>query len=206
MELALPENHADNEPDPAYLARMAERREVLREELKQIIPPQTRIVWEVGAGHGHFLTAYAEKHRDQLCVGIDIILERVRRALKKRDRAGLAHLHFVRAEASLFLEVLPPTVTFAAIYVLFPDPWPKKRHHKYRLLQDSYLKNIATRSPAGTPLYFRTDYDPYFEEVQTLLREHPDWRLADSAVWPFEYATVFQQKAPSFQSLIALRK
>jgi tRNA (guanine-N7-)-methyltransferase len=185
---------------------MAERRESLRAEVARLLPPQSRFVWEIGCGHGHFLTAYAETHPAEHCVGIDINLDRVRRATKKRDRARLDHLHFVRAEARLFLEVLPPGAGFSAIYMLFPDPWPKKRHHKYRLLQADFLHEVAQRAGQGTPLFFRTDHAPYFAEAALLLREHPDWRSIGDQPWPFELATVFQQKAPSFQSLVAVRR
>lgn len=196
----------NNLPDPAYLARMAERREILREEIAQLLPPKVPFVWEIGCGHGHFLTAYAKAHPKQFCIGIDINLDRVRRATKKRDRAGLDRLHFVRAEAQLFLEVLPSDAAFSAIYLLFPDPWPKNRHHKYRLLQAEFLHAVAPRSGQGTPLFFRTDHAPYFAEVEKLLRENPDWRSIGDQPWPFELATVFQQKAPSFQSLVAVRR
>ena len=84
-------------PNPAYLACMAERRESLRAEVARLLPPQAHFVWEIGCGHGHFLTAYAQTHPEEYCLGIDINLERIRRATKKRNRAGLGHLHFVRA-------------------------------------------------------------------------------------------------------------
>ena len=109
-------------------------------------------------------------------------------------------------QARLFLEVLPPDAGFSAIYMLFPDPWPKKRHHKYRLLQTEFLHDVAQRAGQGTPLFFRTDHLPYFTEAEMLLRDHPDWRSLGDQPWPFELATVFQQKAPSFQSLVAVRR
>jgi tRNA (guanine-N7-)-methyltransferase len=196
----------DNLPDPAYLSRMAERRESLRAEVACLLAPGAHFIWEIGCGHGHFLTAYAQTHPEAYCIGIDINLDRVHRATKKRDRAGLNRLHFVRAEAHLFLEVLPPAAMVSAIYLLFPDPWPKKRHHKYRLLQTEFLHAVAQRAGQGTPLFFRTDHAPYFTEVELLLREHPDWRSIGDQPWPFELATVFQQKAPSFRSLVAVRR
>jgi tRNA (guanine-N7-)-methyltransferase len=203
---AIDAERDNNAPDPAYLARMAERRESLRAEVARLLSAQPHFVWEIGCGHGHFLAAYAKAHPKELCIGIDINLDRVRRATKKRDRAGLDRLHFVRAEAQLFLEVLPSDAAFSAIYLLFPDPWPKNRHHKYRLLQAEFLHAVAPRSGQGTPLFFRTDHAPYFAEVEKLLRENPDWRSIGDQPWPFELATVFQQKAPSFQSLVAVRR
>ncbi|HWA09923.1 MAG TPA: tRNA (guanosine(46)-N7)-methyltransferase TrmB [Opitutaceae bacterium] len=189
-----------------HLERMAFRRASLRDALKTILPVGTPpFVWEVGCGHGHFLAAYAQAHPGELCVGIDVIRERIVRADRKRERARLANLHFVRAEAGMFLETLPETAAFSAIYILFSDPWPKQRHHKHRLMQPDFLTAAAARSGQGTRLYFRTDHEPYFVEAMDMLKNHPSWRLMDE-VWPFEAATVFQQRAPTHQSLVASRR
>jgi tRNA (guanine-N7-)-methyltransferase len=193
-------------PDPAHLARLAARRDALSAELARWLPAGARFVWEIGCGHGHFLTAYAAAHRDELCVGVDTELDRIRRAIRKQERAQLPNLHFLRTEARLFLETLPADATLAAVFILFPDPWPKRRHHKHRLLQEEFFSALAVRAGQGTPFYFRTDHAEYFLEVETLLRAHPDWRLAPDEPWPFEEATVFQQKAPAHHSLVALRR
>lgn len=207
MESESGQNNGDHSPTPDYLARMAERREALRKELAGIFVPKARFIWEVGCGHGHFLTAYAEAHPDQLCVGVDIIIERIRRGDRKRDRARLDNLHFVRSEARFFLEEVPADARISALYVLFPDPWPKKRHHKHRIMQPDFLHDVAQKAEPGACLYFRTDYVPYFDEVEELLLNHPDWELLPKGEpWPFELETVFQQKAAAYQSLVARRR
>jgi tRNA (guanine-N7-)-methyltransferase len=195
-----------NALNPDYVERMVLRRESLRREVGGILPGQAEIVWEVGCGHGHFLAAYAGAHPGDFCVGIDINIERVRRGERKRDRSGLGGLHFIRAEAKLFLEVLPKTCRFKAVYVLFPDPWPKKRHHKNRLMRAEFFSAVAQRMGAGAALYFRTDHSPYFEEVVETLGKHADWDFSTSATWPFEAETIFQKKAVKFQSLVARRR
>ncbi len=192
--------------DTAHRAELAMRREALRAELTRLLPARAQLVWEVGCGHGHFLTAYAAAHPGARCVGVDQELDRIRRAVRKQERARLANLHFVRAEARLFLEALPADAAFTAIFVLFPDPWPKRRHHKHRLLQENFLREVAARAPAGTPFYFRTDHEPYFHKVEAGLRAHADWRLAPAEPWPFERETVFQQRAPGHFSLVARRR
>ena len=193
-------------PSPAHLAELASRRVALGAELARFIPSGASLVLELGCGHGHFLAAYAAAHRDRLCVGVDQDVDRIRRASRKQARARLANLHFVRAEARMSLETLPPGSTLSAIYVLFPDPWPKRRHHKNRLLQPDFLRELAAKAGEGALLCFRTDYEPYFREVEAWLRGDPGWNLAPEVPWPFEEPTVFQNRASGHHSLVAMRR
>jgi tRNA (guanine-N7-)-methyltransferase len=186
-----------------YGSILEQRRAALIRQLELILPKAgTDFVWEVGSGHGHFLTAYASVNPERLCIGIDLVGERIDRAIRKRDRAKLSNLHFIRAEARFFLETLPPAHRLGAIFVLFPDPWPKLRHNKHRIIQPSFLSAAGSHSVPGCPLYFRTDFEPYFAAARATVGEHPDWELTDEP-WPFEYATVFQQRADTFHSLVA---
>ena len=186
----------------AYVNLLEDRRRQLLDELKPILAGKSEFVCEIGCGHGHFLTAYATAHPDRACLGVDLVSERVERARKKRDRARLANLHFLRVEARLFFAVLPAGVRFSSIYILFPDPWPKLRHHKHRIIQPEFLEVLAARAPPKCRLYFRPDFGPYFSEAQSTVRDHPRWQLVEES-WPFEYETVFQARAESYASLVA---
>jgi tRNA (guanine-N7-)-methyltransferase len=126
---STPETCVDYKPE--FLATIAQRRSALRAELSRLFPSPP-IVWEIGCGHGHFLVRYAGLFPEKFCVGVDLILDRLERSGRKRDRAQLANCHFVRAEAREFLLSLAPGITFEEIWVLFPDPWPKARHNKNR--------------------------------------------------------------------------
>ncbi len=187
---------------------METRRRDLRTCHAQILAPTARFTWEIGSGHGHFLAAYAQAHPSELCVGIDIVSERIERALRKRDRATLSNLHFVHAEARLFLETLPDGATFSRLFILFPDPWPKLRHHKHRIMQPDFLASVAARAGEGARLYFRTDFTPYYDDTKAVLSSHANWDVIPEGAepWPFEHETVFQARAPSYQSLIARPK
>ena len=190
---------------PEFLAHVTERRARLRAELAAIVPANATIVLEIGSGHGHFLVRYATDHPGKFCLGVDLIGERVERATRKANRAKLAHCHFVRAEARELIESLPAGVTFAEVWVLFPDPWPKKRHHKNRILQPAFFAFLADRTGEGTRLYFRTDHAGYFQAVASSMPKVKDWRVDSAASWPLEHETVFQARAPSYQSLVAVR-
>lgn len=187
----------------AYRSMMAGRAEVLRRELRQIFPCPSAFVWEMGCGHGHFLAAYAAAHPNEICIGIDIAGDRIARGLRKRDRARLANLHFLHAEARLFLEVLTPAMPISRTFILFPDPWPKSRHHKHRILKPDFLHQLAGRSQPAARLHFRTDFAPYFESASATLAADPRWEVR-AEPWPFEQETVFQQRAPTYESASAV--
>lgn len=188
-----------------HLAALEERRRNLNGLLGEVFPRATAFVWEIGCGHGHFLTAYAQTFPERVCLGIDITTDRIARAKRKSTRAQLANIHFIHAEARLFLEQLPPTATIQDVFILFPDPWPKKRHHKHRVVQSDFLSAMARKAEQGARIFFRTDYTPYFEVVRKTFLTHAGWELVDEP-WPFERETVFQGRAATFSSLIAKRR
>jgi tRNA (guanine-N7-)-methyltransferase len=195
------------ESDPvrieAYRAEVERRRAAIRDFAAALpVQPGQDLVWELGCGHGHFLNAYAEAHPQKVCVGIDLVGERVERSARKRDRNQLSNLHFLRCEARLFLAEWPATMRFSTVFILFPDPWPKSRHHKHRILQPEFLTALAGRCVEGTRLHFRTDYGPYFEDARQTLAQHSQWGILDEA-WPFEFETVFQSRAPIHHSVTA---
>jgi tRNA (guanine-N7-)-methyltransferase len=195
------------ESDPvrieAYRAEVERRRVAIRDFAATLSrQPGQELVWELGCGHGHFLNAYAEAHPQKICVGIDLVGERVERSVRKRDRNRLGNLHFLRAEARLFLAEWPADLLFSTVFILFPDPWPKARHHKHRILQPEFLTTLAGRCREGASLHFRTDYRPYFEEAHQTLTKHPRWEVSNEP-WPFPFETVFQSRALRHDSVSA---
>lgn len=181
------------------------RRRALAETLACTYPSGATLTLEIGCGHGHYLSAYARQHPDETCLGVDLVSDRIRRANRKRHRLGLAHLTFLKADAYELLDLLPPEVRLRRIFVLYPDPWPKRRHHRHRLLQPPMLDALAARAPAGTDLCLRTDHDGFFSWARARIAEHTAWLLDSGAAWPFEHPTFFQQLLGNPNSLIARR-
>lgn len=205
MDNASPAPNPSGTPKPAYTALISGRRLELQQRILPILEQKSTFVWEVGCGHGHFLTAYAQAHPEQICVGVDMASERIDRAERKRHRAKLANLHFIRGEATLFLQALPPAARLTRVFILFPDPWPKSRHHKHRILREDFLKSIATIATPDCQLHFRTDFQPYFADASETIRQSPDWQIPSPPVsWPFEYSTVFQNRAEHHDSFTAI--
>jgi tRNA (guanine-N7-)-methyltransferase len=158
---------------------------------------------DLGCGHGHFLTAFAARHPSAWCLGVDFSRDRIRRAERKLGRARLRNLFFLHAEAGEFLDALPEGFHFRQVFVLFPDPWPKRRHRKHRLVSREFLDRVGGVGAPGCGLYFRSDALDYVEEVRVAVARHQRWRLVPGADLPFETETVFQAKAAQYQSLLA---
>jgi tRNA (guanine-N7-)-methyltransferase len=184
---------------------LAERRDLLRRDLLTIVGSSSRLVWEVGSGHGHFLAAYAGAHPGRLCIGIDISSDRVARAKRKRDRAHLGNLHFILADADDFLGAMPEGTRFTDVFLLFPDPWPKRRHHKNRVMNPEFLSAVAARAAKGASLYFRTDHEDYYRVAASLVRDHPGWSESAKGALPFEEPSVFEKRAERHFTLVATR-
>jgi len=162
------------------------------------------VTLELGCGHGHWLTAYAERNRSKLCVGVDLITKRVDRANRKKNKRELTKLHFLKAEAVECLSAMPPELKIHETVILFPDPWPKKRHHKRRLINEPFLNLLAERSQASGKLFFRTDHEGYFDWTTEKLQKHELWKLcSEDKVWPLEHETYFQNILPEHQSITA---
>ena len=165
-----------------------------------------RILFEAGCGHGHWLTDYAEANPGMICAGIDLISWRIRKGNEKKAKRGLQNLHFYKAELSEFLGALPAAIRFDRTVLLFPDPWPKAKHHRRRMVQPSFLDEVARRTDRGGEFCFRSDDRPYFDWTVEHLSEHPDWEIDESAQWPYESETYFQSLMDGYYSVVAKRK
>src|SRR4051812_31933278 len=121
--------------------------------------------------------------------------DRIERALRKRDRAALANLFFLRTEARFFLETLPAWAVFSAVYILFPDPWPKVRHNKHRILQSDFLSALAEHSGADAHVYFRTDFQPYYEAAARVSTRTPIGNSA-TTLGPLNWRPFFRPGRP----------
>ena len=157
---------------------------------------------EIGCGHGHWLTSLASSRKNELFVGIDLLSKRVRKADRKKELALLDNVFFLKAEASEFLEALPKKICIKNTFVMFPDPWPKKRHHKNRLIQDSFLCLLHDKSQKESKLFFKTDHAAYFEWTKQTILESASWDLGSEA-WPHNATSYFDDLFESSNSCSA---
>ncbi|WP_309385417.1 tRNA (guanine(46)-N(7))-methyltransferase TrmB [Cerasicoccus frondis] len=183
----------------------AERIERLREWCVTHLGDAERRVLEIGCGHGHFLTAYATEHPEQSCVGIDLVTKRIDKGNAKAEKRNLTQLCFLKAELSEFLEALPEGMLFERVFMLFPDPWPKKRHFKNRMIQPAFLERLVEITTPEADFCYRTDHEGYFAWTVEHIEASPQWRIDPEAPWPLEETSFFQDMMDSWQSLIAVK-
>lgn len=143
--------------------------------------PSRPLEIDFGCGDGLFLTALAEHHPERDYLGVERLLGRVRKVCKKIGRAGLDNAQVLRLETSYTLEWLLPDACAARVHLLFPDPWPKKKHHKRRMVTAEFCAALTRVLEAGGEFLFKTDHAEYFEEAMEVLSECPTLTQID---WP----------------------
>ena len=121
---------------------------------------------EVGCGKGQFLTRRAVQNPDCDFLGIERMLERVRLFDGKCRRGKIDNAKVLRLEALYTFHYLLPAHHARRVYVFFPDPWPKKKHHSHRLFGPLFLNALWKRLEIGGRLEFATDHREYFETVK----------------------------------------
>jgi tRNA (guanine-N7-)-methyltransferase len=140
------------------------------------LAPQAREVWlEIGFGGGEHLAAQAAAHRDVLLLGAEPFLNGVASAVRHIEEAALSNVRLHAGDARELLGALP-AASLARVFILFPDPWPKARHHKRRLVNGALAAELARVMRPGARVRFATDWADYADHALRALIAEP--RLA----------------------------
>ncbi|MEQ8231552.1 MAG: tRNA (guanosine(46)-N7)-methyltransferase TrmB [Gammaproteobacteria bacterium] len=139
--------------------------------------------FEIGIGNGENLLAMAVARPDRAFIGCEVHRPGLGHLLNRLDTLGLDNLRVVEADAWQALAALPDA-SLAGAYMFFPDPWPKKRHHKRRLLSQEFLALLAGKCAPQACFFFASDDADYAEQARTTLAGAPAWlNLAGNAAW-----------------------
>jgi tRNA (guanine-N7-)-methyltransferase len=173
---------------PSWIERLS-----VSEMFPQIQPLEV----ELGSGDGSFLAQWAAAWPDRNFLGVERLLGRLRKLDRKAQRAGLANVHLMRIEAAYFLEFLLPPHSVQALHVYFPDPWPKRRHRRHRLVNERFPE-LASRvmAPRGA-VYLRTDDVNYFTQMQEVFAADQRFRPVET---PDALASVITDFERGFQA------
>lgn len=154
---------------------------------------------EIGFGAGENLLAQAEACLQRDHLGIEVYRPGVGNLLRRLNERGLTNVRVYQADAVEVLErcVAPASLDLLQLY--FPDPWPKKRHHKRRIMQPPFAGLVASRLKPGGRWLLATDWEPYAEHMLAVLDAHPELtNLAGAGAYmdthPERVATRFERR------------
>jgi len=125
---------------------------------------------EIGSGKGTFLKEQSQLRPEVNFFGIEWARWYWRYASDRLRRSGCFNVRAIRAEAGYFLSEFVPPASLSVVHVYFPDPWPKARHHKRRLVQEPFLKQVERVLIPGGRLQVVTDHQEYFEQIESVVR------------------------------------
>jgi len=162
--------------------------------MEELFPKVQPTELEIGCGDGGFLFQMAQHHPERNFLGVERLLGRIRKLSKKGQRAGLANLWLVRIEARYVMKYLLPDEAFEVIHVYFPDPWPKDRHARHRLIDGEFPKNAARLLKPSGAVHLRTDDTPYFKQMQTVFRGHGGFSSEETPIELAERVTEFEKE------------
>src|SRR5271156_3522671 len=147
----------------------------------QLFPRPQPLEVELGCGDASFLVEYARRNPAKNFIGVERLLGRIQKLDRKGRRARLANLRGVRIESSYFLKYLLPPRTASALHVYFPDPWPKKKHRRHRLINEGFPALARTALQPGGTVYLRTDDADYFQQMNEVFGAAPFFEPAGTS-------------------------
>lgn len=148
---------------------------------------------DLGAGDGGFALAYAKQHPEINLLAVERLLGRVRKIEKRAARGGLTNVRVLRLEFGYTVRYLLPPGSVSIAHIMFPDPWPKRRHCDRRLMQPDFVRDLARALRPGGELRFTTDHDHYFETGQQAVTDANVLERAPVWDWARDPKTDFQQ-------------
>jgi tRNA (guanine-N7-)-methyltransferase len=150
------------------------------------------VILEIGSGMGETTAQIAQAHPDADFIAIEVHGPGVGGLLKKIDAQGLKNLRVIRHDAVEVLEKMIPDGALAGIHLFFPDPWPKKRHHKRRLVQPPFAALAARKLSPGGYLHAATDWPEYATQIDAVFSSGPSFRKEEPKHRP---VTKFERRA-----------
>lgn len=157
-----------------------------------------RLVVEVGFGRGEFLMHLARQEPGTAFVGVEVSFKRVLKMARRLARSEIPNVRLVEATGEEVIRDLLADGSVAAFWINFPDPWPKKRHHRRRLVQPALVSGLARRLAPGGELQVATDHEEYAEAIDAVLASEP---LLENALAPERFLRDVPGRLPTAYEL-----
>jgi len=148
-------------------------------DFAEVFGRRAPVILEIGFGMGDATASMAQRLPDCDFIGVEVHSPGVGALLRQVGERGLTNLRIIQHDAVEVLETMVPLASLAGVHLFFPDPWPKKRHHKRRLIQPDFVSRLAARIAPGGYLHCATDWEPYAQQMLDVLSTEP--RLVNTA-------------------------
>jgi tRNA (guanine-N7-)-methyltransferase len=138
-------------------------------DFEEVFGRKAPTVLEIGFGMGETTEKIALARPNDNFLGVEVFNAGVGAMLKRIDESGLKNVRIIQHDAVEVLQHMIPPDSLAGVHIYFPDPWPKKRHHKRRLIQPPFVKLLASRVAPGGYIHLATDWENYAEQMLEVL-------------------------------------
>ena len=155
-------------------------------DLKAIFPKANKIIMEIGFGMGEATAIIAKNHPDNAYIAVDVHPPGIGKLLSRIDEDKLSNVKVIEDDVHVVLEHMFADQSLDGIHLYFPDPWPKKKHNKRRIVNDGFLQLIHPKLKKGGFIHIATDWVPYAIAIQEVFSKSdlfaggvipkPEWR------------------------------
>ncbi len=159
-------------------------------DFKALFGNDAPVIMEIGFGNGDATWQMAQARPEENYLGVEVHQPGVGHLLLKMKQHGITNIRIANDDAVEFLRQRVPEESLDGVRIYFPDPWPKKRHHKRRLIQPSLIELLASRMCPGALFHLATDWEPYAEHILEVMRSSrgfvnlsPSGDYCDQPVW-----------------------
>jgi tRNA (guanine-N7-)-methyltransferase len=155
-------------------------------DLKAIFPKAEKVIMEIGFGMGEATAIIAKNHPENAYIAVDVHPPGIGKLLSRIDEEKLTNVKVIEDDVHVVLEHMIADHCLDGIHLYFPDPWPKKKHNKRRIVNEAFLKLIHPKLKKGGFIHIATDWVPYAISIQEVFSnsdlftggviQKPDWR------------------------------
>ena len=155
-------------------------------DLKQIFPTSDSVIMEIGFGMGEATAIIAKNHPNNGYIAVDVHPPGIGKLLARIVESDLTNLKVIEDDVHVVMQHMIPNQSLDGIHLFFPDPWPKKKHNKRRIVNEVFLQLIHPKMKSGGFIHIATDWVPYAESIKEVfvasplftggVINKPDWR------------------------------
>jgi tRNA (guanine-N7-)-methyltransferase len=155
-------------------------------DIPQLFPNSKEVILEIGFGMGEATALIGRDFPEIGFIAVEVHKPGIGKLMARIEELGLSNIRIIEGDAHPILKTMIPDKSVDGIHLFFPDPWPKKRHHKRRIINNEFLKLIHSKIKDGGFIHIATDWVPYAEQIQEVFTpsplfsggvvDRPEWR------------------------------